>query len=316
MDTIWPMKLYLFFILFMFPLELCAQQGSTLCDIFNFPNCSGISRVSRRSSQQSLPSSATSASLNPANVSYDKGIGIGIEAIHQDKNSSIFNLSSGTEKIGGALINANLENSFFGNRTPEVDSERLKRQLDIQQFKTKKLTLALGNKLVKRKNLNLDLGLIFKYNPDIRKLNPGFGLSSKVGPLSIGASLYQDDFYINSSNYQERFYVMTYSAGARIGAMAFDVGVIKSKNAFYQDIENTINLYSIAYSYKNFLFNYGLRNEKGPFPKFVNNELISQETKTDSFGSMQFSIGRNLTFAINYNYFLLNELSLSTAVFF
>ncbi len=291
-----------------------AQQGSTLCDVLNLPSCSNISRISRRSSQQSLPSTASSASLNPANVSYDKGLGV--EAIHQSFNSSLFNLSTGNERIGGVLINSNLENSFFANRTPEVESERIEREINYKQFTTDKYSFALGSKIIKRKNFNLDLGILLKYNTDIHRLNPGAGLSSKIGPITLGASIYQDDYLLKSISYQERFTVLTYSAGTRIKNFAFDIGTIKSKYLYYQNEENTIYLYSFAYAFKNVLLNYAVRNEKGPFPDFFNNELKTKETKVDSFASIQWSIGKHLTLGISHNYFLLNELTLSTAIFF
>jgi hypothetical protein len=314
MDTNLYMKIFIFLTASFISINVWAKQGSTLCDIFNFPNCSGVTKVSRRSSQQSLPSAATSASLNPANVSFDKGFGI--EAIHQSHNKSIFNLATGTEKIGGVLINSNLENSFFGNRTPEAELDYLERRVEKKQYSANKYSSAIASRILKRKNSSLDFGVLLKYNTDIKRLNPGIGISSKLGFINLGASVYQDDFFIDSENYEEKLFATTYSIGSRVGPLAFDFGGIRSKYKYFDEQVNDIYFYSIAYTYQNALLNLAIRNEKGPFSKYVNGELRDQPTKTDLFGSIQISLGKNIILALNYNYFLLSEISISTGIFF
>jgi hypothetical protein len=307
-------RFFLLIIFLSFSNPVLAKQGSTLCDIFDFPNCAGVTKVSRRSTQQSLPSTATSASLNPATVSFDKGFGI--ESIHQNSNSSTFNLITGSERLGGVLVNSNLENSFFSHRTPETDEERLQRELDQKQFSSEKMNFALGTRIVKKKTITFDSGLLFKYNNTLRTLNPGIGFSSKFNLLSIGGSYFQDDFYLEDTNYHERFHLFSYSTGIRLGSFAFDFGSIYSKLKYYNSETSKIHLYSVAYTYRNTLLNLGVRNEKSSFPKFVNNELKTQPTKSDFFSSLQLSLGKHLILAINYNYFLLREFSLTTALFY
>lgn len=73
---------------------------------------------------------------------------------------------------------------------------------------------------------------------------------------------------------------------------------------------------SASYIAGDFMFNLALRNENSPAPKFVNGELRYQESKSDVYGGVQASLGRFLIVGVNYNYFLLEEVSTMAALFF
>lgn len=284
-----------------------------ICDILDLQNCSGVSKQGRRSSALSLPSPSTSVLLNPANTSFDRGFGV--EAIHQTGNPVIFNAATGTGKVGAALISTSMENTFFGNRVPESDEDYFRRKKDKKQYRTKKITLALGGKLLRKKNFALDAGVILKRHSEIKRVNPGAGLSGRIGPLTFGTSVYQDDFHIESTDYQEKFTVVTYSVGTKIKNLSLDYGVISTK--YEQDIINTkVTLTSASYIAGDFMFNLALRNENSPAPKFVNGELRYQESKSDVYGGVQASLGRFLIVGVNYNYFLLEEVSTMATLFF
>lgn len=305
-----------------------------LCDLVNIPNCEGITKQFRRTSAQSLPSPATSANLNPATVSFDRGFGI--EMIHQPGNPVNFNVASGTGKLGGALISQSLENSFFGNRVVELDSAFLARNVDEKQYKSRKLTLALGHKIVNKRNAGLDLGLILKRHSDVKDVNPGLGLSARLGPVTLGASVYKDDFilfekdfnkqnpdligafpqiYGKPGSYEESFTVQTFTAGVRIRNFTFDVGFIKTKYDLYED-DATIRIYSAAYAYENVLFNIAIRDEFSTLPKFQENDLSDERGSNAVYGGVQVGFGKHVIVGVSYNYFLLRELSLNGTLFF
>ncbi len=283
-----------------------------ICDVLNLKNCSGVTKQGRRTSLQSLPSPATSAMLNPATTSFDRGIGV--ELIHQSGNNLVWNLASGTGKLGGALISSSLENSFFGNRVSEIDNDYLERNLNKKQYVTKKHSLALGGKLFRKKHVSLDVGLMLKRHTKIGRINPGVGASGQLGPFRLGAAHYQDDFYLRGNSldgtesYSERFMVSTYSIGTKIYNFSFDVGAIKTR--YKRDEKDTeIFIYSGSYIYKNIMFNLAHRSEKSPAPKFIDDRLEYREETSNIFAGIQASLGKHLILGVNYNYFLLQEVS-------
>jgi len=309
------------FICLLFPI-IVLGDGPTLCDIVNIPNCEGITKQARRNSMGSLPSTSSAANLNPANVSFDRGLGI--EAIAQSGNSTVFNLATGTGKLGGALISSNVENGFFGNRTIESNEKYLSRNRYKKQFPSKKLTLALGRKVINQRKYALDAGVILKSHSQIRRINPGFGLSGRFQMFSFGASYYQDDFFlrqedrpqsITKESYAEKFMVTTYSAGVRIMNFSFDAGIIRSKIKFWDD-ETFINLYSASYRYKHLLLNVAKRLEASNMVYFENDTLTNRKYKNEVFGSLQVSLGKYLIAGIAYNYFLLRETSFNASLYF
>ncbi len=307
------------------------SQAQNLCDLMDLKNCAGVSKQGRRTSSLSLPSPSTSSNLNPATVSYDRGLGV--EAIHQAGNPTVFNIASGTGKVGGAVMSSNLENSFFANRVFELDDMYLKRRKNRKQYKNKKISVALGLKGYRSKHVSFDAGIILKRHSIIKKVNTGVGISGRIGPLNLGTSVYQDDLYIdlrghndpetnipyrltyNADNYTEKFTVSTYSVGTKIRNLALDVGVIKTKFKQYS-ADSEVHLYSGSFFFKSLMFNFAARNEISPAPKFIKRKLDEKKTKTDYYGGVQASIGKHFILGVNYNYFLLDEYSLMASVFF
>jgi hypothetical protein len=298
-------------------------EDQDLCKYFKY--CGGSSR----SSSQSLPSSATAGSLNPSNISSVRGLGF--QTIYQPKNPLNFNIVTGNGKIG-ALVSPTLENSFFGNRSIEIDNLLLARKINKIQYKNKKINLAVGVKLVDKKILELDIGVSIKRNPDIKKINPGVGLSVRVSFLNFGAYFYQDDVKIdlanytnpytnilysttyNSSSYQEKFLVETFTVGTKIKNLSLDFGMINTKFKFYNE-DTRIMLYSSSYSYKSFLFNLALRKEVSPNLDFHNGVLIVNRKKSNIYYGTEYVVNRSLMIGLQYNNFLLNEWSATLTLF-
>lgn len=279
---------------------------------------------------KSLPSSASSANLNPSAISNARGFGV--EAVYQHGNPLSYNFVSGNGKIG-ALISPSLENSFFGNRSIEIDSLQLVRQLNKTQYENKKLNMALGAKLYTNNNVDVDLGLSIKRNPDIKKLNPGIGASVTFPYFHFGAYFYRDDVLVKlgnysnpytgilysstygSSSYQEKFAVDTYTFGTSVGNLSLDAGIIKTRYQFYT--ENTrVNIYSSSYIYNDFILNFAVRKELSPNLLYTDNRMIISRKKSDYYYGLQYLINRNIVVGVQHNNFLLNEWSASLVVYF
>lgn len=301
-----------------------------ICDIIKIPNCPGVTKQLRRTTFPTAPTPATAAVLNPSNVSFDRGFGL--EAIVQAKNPVFYSITSGTGKMGGALISGSLDNSFFGNRVPELNESIIERSANDQQFKPRKLSFALGAKLFSNRKAGLDFGVILKRHSDIKEINTGAGLSGRFGIFHLGASIFQDDSSIDLTRYDDpqtglpysatygkdrwndKFTVKTITGGMRYRNFAVDVGSINSQPEFFSE-ETKIMLYSAAYHFKNFLLNVAYRQEHSSVPVYKDGELEVEQDKSAIFSSLQYSLSKHLIIGVNYNYFLLDEVSLSGTIF-
>ena len=308
--------LCLVFLLF---ISSALQAQDSLCDILNLPNCSGVNKITRRSSAKSLPSSGSSTQFNPANVSHDRGFGV--ESFAQAGNPLNYSLVTGTGRMGAAMISSGNENGFFGNRLIENGDEFLNRRLEKKQYQSQKHNGAFGVALLKNSRVNLDLGISGKYNKNIRQFNPGAGVALRWGPVSLGASQYRDDVFIATDsfgfgqNYQESFTVQTFFAGVKIKNFFFDAGTISTKFDGFDETFH-VRLYSAAFIYGHFLFNVAQRQEETGLQKFENNALVTQRSQSSTYFGLQFSAHKLLVLGLHYNYHLLDEVSGSVAVFF
>lgn len=277
-----------------------------------------------------LPSSTVASNLNPGTVSDVKGFGL--ETLYQKGNPVSFNFVSGNGKIG-ALVSPTLENSFFGNRSIEIDDLQLIRQLNKKQYDNKKLSLSLGAKILSRRDAEITFGLSAKRNPDIKNINPGISIGAKFNFLRLGAYFYQDDIkfklgnysnpytgmlYSNiygSSTYQEKFSVDTYTLGVNLGNLSLDTGLIKTRYHFYT--ENTrVYIYSSSYAYKSFLINFAVRKEYSPNLYYKDKKMIFSRKKTEDYYGFQYLINSNVLLGLQHNNFLLNEWSATLTIYF
>jgi hypothetical protein len=317
------MALFIKILFFLSYLNHAIAEENDLCKYFKY--CGGSSRKS----SQSIPSASAAGSLNPSNISSVKGIGF--ETIYQPGNPLVFDFVTGNGKIG-ALVTLGLENSFFGNRPIEIDDILYDRKINELQYKNKKLGLGIGASLIDKNKIGLDVGVSFKRNPDIKNINYGVGLSARLAFLNFGAYLYQDDVlvslgnYLNpytgiaysttylSSTYQEKFSVATYTVGAKISQFSLDMGIIKTKYNFYTD-NTLIYLYSGSYSMGKWLFNLAYRKEQTPNLYYFNHSMFIQREKTDIYYGVEYLMNSHFVFGLQYNNFLLNELSATMTLF-
>jgi hypothetical protein len=327
-------KLFVTIILFAISLvpEHVKAQSKDICDIIKIPNCPAVSRQIRRSSMQSVPSPSVAASLNPANVTFDRGLGL--ELIFQPGNSMAWGFASGTGRIGGALISSSLENSFFGNRIVEPNEKFFERNENKKQYEHNKNTIALGGRLFGKRKFNLDAGIILKRHKEIKKINPGVGLSGKLYFLTFGYAVYKDDFRIklddisgstlygydaivsalNKPVYDESFMVQTLSFGTRIGDLSVDYGMILS-NYKYIEAQHT-RLLALSYAYKKVLFNFAQRQDHSMLPKYISGKLDYEELdQTSYYGGIQYSLGKHVIVGTSYNYFFLRDVSFNVTFF-
>jgi len=312
-------------IIILFSFINLANADTDSCKFFKY--CGGSSS---RSSSQSVPSTSSAASLNPGNISEVKGFGV--EAIYQSSNPLSYDVVTGDGKIG-ALVSPSLENSFFGNRSIEMDDVYYARRLGKIQYKNTKLNLAVGANILNHKNLKIAFGISAKRNPDIRNINFGAGVSVRLPFVNFGVYLYQDDQKINLKNYinpynsilystifngstyQEKFSVKTYTVGTKIKNLSLDYGMIETKYKFYSD-KTIIRLYSGAYSYKSLLFSFALRNEDSSNQLFKDNSLVISRNKVENFYGVDYLLKQSIVLGVQYNYFLLNEWSAKFVLFF
>lgn len=322
-------KLILLSLLLLLPLELWAAKD--ICEVLKLSKCPAVVKQSRRSSMQALPSTATASNLNPANVSLDRGVGV--EYIYHPSNSGVVNFLSGTGKVGGAFVSSSVENGFFGNRTVETDQKFLDRNQNNKHYRSNKINLAAAARLLGKGANTLDVGLMFKRHNEIKDINLGVGAAARLGFLTLGASVYQDDFIIyqkdknmydsgrgydlalTGNSLSEKFTVQTLSAGLRYNDFGFDYGSIRTQYKQYGEA-STIELLAFSYAYKKVLFNVARRSEKSPAPKFEDNKLVYRDNQTNYFASFQVAIGEHFIVGTSYNYFLLREMSFNAMFFF
>ncbi len=318
----------LFIILILFHATLA--HAKDICDLLNLKSCSKITRQSRRSSMSSLPGPSTAAASNPATVSFDRGLGV--EAIAQAGNKTLLGLASGTGRVGAALISSSLENTFFSNRVPELEGDYGKRLEEKKQYETNKLNLALGARLWNSKNFTLDSGIILKRHSEVKDINLGAGLSGRFSFFSFGFSAYRDDLYLDytrinpltgsaysvetgKDTYEEKFTVLNSFVGFRWKNLNLDYGIIQSEYEMEED-KTRISILSASYTYRHFLFSLASRKEVSPRRILKDDLLVEQKEKSDIFLSFQSSVGKHLIVGIQYNYFLLDEISFIGSFFF
>ena len=306
--------------LFLWPLfffSLSWAQTDGLCEILQIKDCKSVTRQSRRASAQSLPSPIVAGSINPANISQDKGLGL--ETIYHPKNPLALSFVTGTGKIGGAIISSSMENSFFGNRVPEM--KELDRRENDEHFRSDKINAGTSFALYKNRKFGADLGLIGKYNSDAKRFDPGAGLSLRMGMFNFGASLYKDTFVLkddSDDHYQESFLVQSFTVGLRYKNLFLDYGLLKSHYDLANLGDSKITLLSAAYVWNRFMFNIAHRSENSKLLKY-NYEaktLEEKESSGDWYGGVQYAINRFVVLGIQYNYFLMREASFSAVVFF
>lgn len=292
------------------------------CEFFKY--CSG-------SSTYKSINSSTSALINPSSLAKIKGLGI--ETLYQDHNRLALSLVTGTGKFGAALVSSSLENSFFGNRTPELDNLYIKRVSEKKRFQSNKLHFGLGLNLLEKKNFSVNLGLSARRNSEIKNINLGAGLDIKFWFFHFGHYLYRDDFKFifenhydfetgipystlyGKPNYQEKFNVTTTTFGLNLKNLSLDIGKIYTYFDFYQEATD-ISIFAIGYKWKKFFYHFGYRVEQSPQLHYNNKTISFSRKKIDRYAGIQYSLNKHFVLGLGFNTFLLDELSTTLTIFF
>lgn len=283
------------------------------------------------SSTRKSVNTSTSSIINPSNLAKVKGIGL--ESLFQENNEVAFSVVSGNGKMGAALIAPSLENSFFGNRSLELDEDYLHRYRNQKRYENKKINLAFGINLIEKNNFSLSLGLSARRNPDIKKINPGFGITSQFWIFNFGFYTYKDDVKINLTNryepysaiyyptrfnsetYQESFQVNTATFGFNIKNFNFDVGLINTKYAFYYDAPTEIVIYTAGYKLNKLFLHAGIRQERSPNLAIENDQLVLKRDKEYNYLGLQYMLNKHIVLGIGHNTFLLDEYSATITLY-
>lgn len=293
-------------------------------------DCEFFKYCQTSSSYKSINTS-TQAIINPSSLAKVKGFGI--ETLYQNHNPLAFSFVTGNGKFGAALVSSSLENSFFGNRTPELDDAYIERVAEEKRFKSKKLHLGLGVNLLEKKNFSVNLGLSARRNSEIKEINLGAGLNVKFWIFHFGHYLYRDDFKLtfndhydfetgipytvlyNNSSYQEKFNVATTTFGFNLKNFNFDYGRIYSHYDFYQEA-TTIYIYAAGYKWKKFFFHLGYRQEFSAQLNAEKGSVSYSRKKLDRYAGVQYSLNKHFVLGFAYNTYLLDELSTTLTLFF
>jgi len=261
--------------------------------------------------------------INPAAVPTDSGFGI--ESI-TFKTSTDLGLVRGNGRIGAAISPTNSEETFFGPPGFSVFTDWLERKTNKEKFPSQKTTLATAVNIVQKKgsslkSYNLKLGLMARYNKLTHSLTPGMGLNGALGPISFGASVYDDqtqlddfDEFGGSITPVYRYQVRTHSVGIFLSALVLDYSHLELNT---EDLA-AVDLYTASLFYKKFIFTASRRIENSlmPYYNFETQTIETKQIKEEVFGGVQYNFTKNILIGGLYNYYMLREFSLTATLFF
>jgi hypothetical protein len=305
----------LFFVIF------CSQVEAMDVECYMSDRCNN--RAVRGSSGN--PSTGAQIKINPSAVPTDQGFGI--EGI-LFKDQVDLALVRGTGRVGAAISPSNSEETFFGPPGFENPEDQYQRKYESEKYPNQKYTLAVaGNVFDNKKSglntINLKLGAMVKYNKLTKGFRGGAGLNGVLGPITFGASAYNDQTELNDYvlgeelKTQINYKVQTYNVGLFLNSVVLDYSHLRLTET---DDSNPaeISLITISLLINKFILIASKRTEDSSRLNYnYDTKLLeTQQLKTDYFGGMQFRVNKTLMLGAFYNYYLLRELSFSATLFF
>jgi hypothetical protein len=268
----------------------------------------------RSSSTPAYPTNSSSINANPSAVPTDDELGI--ETIYY-KSSFDFLLVRGTGRIGAAISPTNSEQIFFGAPALEPPNDYLTRMQKLDKYPSQKINLATALLLYSNHHeglskLQLNLGVLGRYNTLIKSIQPGGGISSIIGPFTLGYSASLDDTrYTDTFGLPQSLHYQTQnlSAGLYLTNFVFDYSLLY---IYPQDLDSfTVNLITFSLLLKRWIFTASQRIENSTRPgyDFDNKQLTTDQIKKENFAGIQFAITKHITLGGFYNYYLLREFS-------
>jgi len=304
---------------FLFSLAFSSQLhafSDVVCRLYETGCASGSSAPSAN------PSTSNRVRVNPSAVPLEKSLGI--EAIVY-KSEGDFGLVRGLGRVGAAISPSNSEETFFGPPGFETPEDLLLRKKKTEKYPSHKVTLAgafklLGNNRSGLQKFTLNMGLMGKFNSQTNVASPGGGLTGVLGPLTFGYSVYQDETQLDFARYgiypnpKIQYNVSAYTFGIFLNSIILDYSSLRIMTAD----PATVNITTFSVLLKKFIFTFSKRLEDSDRPNynFRTDQLITERTKEEYFGGIQYKANRRIMAGVLYNYYLMREISGSFTLFF
>jgi hypothetical protein len=276
------------------------------------------------SSSPAYPSKNSSIKINPAGVPLEKVWGG--EFLYYDSDVD-FAIVRGMGRVGAAISLSNGEETFFGPMGFEETQTYLERMQEGEKFESQKLTLAgavglYGNKKGGLRRLQVNLGLIGKYNKESEEFYPGGGLSVVLGPVTLGYAYAKDNFFIKEDPFwgtpelNFKYDVETLSASIFLSSVAIDFSHMRV-HIPNEDMAN-VNLLTGSLLLNKWIITGASRHESSERPayNYKTKGLEWEREKFETFGGVQYSVTKVLMIGMFHNYYLLRELSIGATLFF
>ncbi len=281
-------------------------------------------RVSRGSGSGN-PSTGAQVKINPSAVPTDQGFGV--EGL-VFKDQVDVSLVRGTGRVGAAISPSNSEETFFGPPGFENPQDLYQRKYESEKYPSQKYTLAFAantydNKKSGLKAFNLKLGAMAKYNKLTKGFRGGGGVNGVLGPMTFGASAYNDQTQLNDYllgedlKTQTNYKVQTYNIGLFLSSVILDYSHLKL--TLMDDTNpSEISLMTVSILIQKFILIAAKRTEESSrlYYNYDTKHLGFQEKKEDYFGGLQYRLNKTIMLGTFYNYYLLREISFSATLFF
>lgn len=274
------------------------------------------------SSKPANPSRGSRVQINPAAVPIENLFGI--EALYY-KSSFDFALVKGLGRVGAAISPSNNEETFFGPPSFELPESYATRKQNQDKYKSPKYTLATAMNLYHNGRMDItrievNVGVMVKYNQDTSAANLGGGVTGIVGPFTFGYSAYSDQTKYNYSAYGLaakpviKYQVETYSVGAFLSSLVVDYSTMK----ILTTETATVTVATASLFLRKLILIGSARTEQSSRPIYneYSKSLENQETKNETFFGTQYRITPMFMAGVFYNYYLLKEISVGGMVFF
>lgn len=261
--------------------------------------------------------------INPAAVPVEKGFGL--ESIFYD--GADFALVKGFGRIGAGISPSNSEETFFGPPSIESEYEYLNRKYEEKKYPSQKYSVATGvrlwtNKKSGVKRIELNLGVIGRYNKLTKKVLGGGGINGSLGPITFGASRYADQTQFEDpfltpavTTVVRDYHVNSLSVGLFLHSLALDYSILRMQ----ENSESTTTLVTASLLLKRAMLTYSHRRENSDRPVYhraTNSVEYGIENKYENFYGLQFNLGKYWMLGAFYNYYLLREYSAGATFFF
>lgn len=264
---------------------------------------------------RSFPDNNSAASINPARINIDKGLGIETIAYKGDIEA---NFASGNGRIGSAFSSSKTDGTFFGNTTKESTNAYETRKPARDAFDKNKQSFAFAYRILRNKDdifeYAFNIGYIVNYNKDTSLWGHGFGSSLTFGPLILSYSRQQDSYRNDNFSSEIEYYIDTYGFGLNIGDFSFDYIHIENNDNFNDKVDLITGTWFTDY----FMLTAGWRKEQSQLRDY-DYELKSfknSNVKKELFSGIQFSAGPYFLIGFYYNYYLNRNGSVSLTFFF